>query len=50
MSTVLATIVYAVNALERTVGVDVLVSLAALAIIVLFLYVEGASRSRPSHR
>lgn len=45
----LAAIVYAVNALERTVGVDVLVSLAALAIVVLLLYVEGGSRSRPSH-
>jgi hypothetical protein len=49
MVTMLAAMIYAVDALERTVGVDVLVSLGGLAIVVLFLYVEGGSRSRPSH-
>jgi hypothetical protein len=49
MATMLAGVMYAVDALERTVGADVLVSLAALAVIVLFLYVEGRSPSRPSH-
>jgi hypothetical protein len=31
------------------VGIDVLASLAGLAIILLFLFVEGGPRSRPSH-
>ncbi|HTW73048.1 MAG TPA: hypothetical protein VME47_24440 [Acetobacteraceae bacterium] len=49
MATMIAAVMHAVDVVQRTVGVDVLASVAALAIIVLFLYVEGRPRSRHSH-
>jgi len=46
---IIAAIAQAVDVAQRMIGLDVLVSLAGLAAIILFLYVEGGSRSRPSH-
>jgi len=49
MSAVIAAIIHGAEVMQRVVGVDVLASLTALVIVVLFLYVEGGPRSRPSH-
>jgi len=49
MSAMIAAITYVTEGMQRLLGADVLASAVALVIIVLFLYVEGGPRSRPSH-
>lgn len=44
-----AAVANAAEVLQQAIGTDVLASLAGLVVIVLFLYVEGGPRSRPSH-
>lgn len=49
MAAFLASLSHAADVVVQAVGMDVLASLAGLAVIVLFLYIEGGHRSRPSH-